>query len=806
MATVSRRAKLLAFLGGWLAQHWARGLVIAGLLTAAALAGIFFLRLDLTFFSIMPENSQAVRDLTVIVEEFPAASTITVVVTGEPETIEEAAGAVAQKLREKEFGKYVSRVQARIDAGFPEEKALMLLPIEKLTELRKAIEAATASTSESEDEPTESAGNNALFRLYRILDEIGSGESPYFLSRDKNRALVFVQPKFTINDFGLIGKVIPLLDQAARSAAARYGARAGLTGLLVVAKDEIVTSQQGLEMSMAIAVVLILALLITSFRMWAVPLIAGIPLLLGVLWTAGIAGFLLGRLNIMSAMYLIALVGLGVDYAIHLLTSYIQFHNNGSSHREAISASMSVSGSGIITGALTTAIAFFALNVAESPIVRELGIVAGIGIICELVAMMLIVPSLLGWRAKRIERRGEPKRKIFASLPSLARAPASDSKGKPPRAISVISLVGILGLLTALLGAHAPRVKVESNIMNMEAAGLESVELQEVMVEEFGMAPDTLSVIAEDLEDARRIAVGLENRESVAAVDSIVSYIPSQQQQQSRGKEIARLGELLKTLAIAPNPLEPLVHRLLPMTESPFLGLSDLPQSVLELYLSGDGKRNLVTIVPSENPWIKEKRENLFIEVGTVTNRATSMVLAADQMTQITERDGRTAAIAALVSIFVLLLLDFRNFKLSILTLVPLAFSFLSLFGIMALAGLKFDFVNIISVPLLIGIGIDDAVHISHRYLYEGKEKIVRTVRLTGRAILLTTLTTIIGFASFIPSIMRAMRSTGIVLSIAMALAFLYSVFLHPALLYLIREKLHLSIEPISFKRGGSNY
>lgn len=141
-------------------------------------------------------------------------------------------------------------------------------------------------------------------------------------------------------------------------------------------------------------------------------------------------------------------------------------------------------------------------------------------------------------------------------------------------------------------------------------------------------------------------------------------------------------------------------------------------------------------------------------------------------------------------------LIDFKNLKLSILTLLPLVLSMSSLLGIMALAGIKFDFINIIAIPLLIGIGIDDAVHISHRYILEGKGRIDRVVERIGRAVLLTSLTTIIGFASFIPSIMRAMRSTGIVLSIAMALAFLFSILFFPSVLLIVTEKLSWNIYP----------
>ena len=138
---------------------------------------------------------------------------------------------------------------------------------------------------------------------------------------------------------------------------------------------------------------------------------------------------------------------------------------------------------------------------------------------------------------------------------------------------------------------------------------------------------------------------------------------------------------------------------------------------------------------------------------------------------------------------FIILLLDFRNLKLTLLTFIPLICSIIALFGIMGLTGIKFDFVNIIAIPLLIGIGIDDAVHISHRYRMEGAGSMALTISRTGTAVLLTTITTVIGFGSFIPSIMRAMRSTGIVLSVAMTLAFVYSVMLHPTLLVLVRER-----------------
>ena len=215
-----------------------------------------------------------------------------------------------------------------------------------------------------------------------------------------------------------------------------------------------------------------------------------------------------------------------------------------------------------------------------------------------------------------------------------------------------------------------------------------------------------------------------------------------------------------------------------------------LPAMISDAYISRDGGSYLMTINPTANPWEGDFRHAFRTQVATVTDRGTGMILAADELTRMATVDGVRSSILAIIAVFIILLADFRNLKLTLLTFIPLLCSIISLFGIMGLTGIKFDFVNIIAIPLLIGIGIDDAVHISHRYRMEGPGSLALTIERTGTAVLLTTITTVIGFASFIPSIMRAMRSTGIVLSVAMTLAFIYSVMLHPALLYLVRERL----------------
>ena len=75
--------------------------------------------------------------------------------------------------------------------------------------------------------------------------------------------------------------------------------------------------------------------------------------------------------------------------------------------------------------------------------------------------------------------------------------------------------------------------------------------------------------------------------------------------------------------------------------------------------------------------------------------------------------------------------------------------------GLMKLAGLPFTVVNVMGLPMILGIGIDDGVHLVHRWVAEGQGNLRRVFASTGKAVLLTSLTTMLGFGSLVFSIYR---------------------------------------------------
>lgn len=930
------RYRLLSGWGRWTTVNWGKSMIITLVLTAILTAGVSKLTLDMTFFSIMPGTSSQVRDLKRIMSTYPAASTITVVIDGRSiedadkaeERVKAAADAITEEFEKPQYDEWVSTVIGKLDIDYFRNHGVILSKpddIERFTDLYDDLQLLPLITNLNNDLEREYSGNEdnladdeeVAVNQFRGLDHIlslmaraAAGEAitdeeidaatdeylfgqAYFLSDDSRMALVMVEPTFTMEELDMLVDGVGTIERTSREIASEFGVTAGITGLTTVGRDEMVTSQQGLELSMIIALVLILGLMIFAFRMFSVPLISGIPLVIGIYWTMGLTGFTIRRLNIMTAMYMVALVGLGIDYAIHLLATYIQERDEGVSFLDAVGNAFGKSGSGVITGAITTAAAFFSLQITETEMMRELGLVAGLGIISELAAMFLLVPALLGFREYRREKKGRGESRLFSVV--QIRSDLAGGVGKLiVRAPIAIALA--VTILSVVLGTGAGRVEIEQNLMNMEAKGLETVELQDTLVEEFSMAPDGLLLITDSLEEASSLTNDLEDLDSVKYVESITPYLPTSAEMRERSPlvedfkrhllagetggdssadgsqidaetlldelyrlemnlieldDMAFLGGMdriantlndvtgrddegakvaetaLDRVIVAleddpagatgavesavgltgdasPSGLAALQQRMVPilrdklvrMSSTDPIGLDDLPPIARDSYISPEGDEYLLSIVPTRNPWEEDFRAIYTTQVASVTNRATGLILATNELNRLAEVDGLRAFIAAAVTIFILLLLDFRNFKLAVVTMVPLVFSFLALFGIMGYTGIKIDFVNIITIPLLIGIGVDDAIHISHRYLLEGPGGMERAVAKTGTAILLTSITTIIAFASFIPSIMRAMRSTGVVLSLAVALAFFFSIILHPTLLMIMVERFNLNISP----------
>lgn len=213
--------------------------------------------------------------------------------------------------------------------------------------------------------------------------------------------------------------------------------------------------------------------------------------------------------------------------------------------------------------------------------------------------------------------------------------------------------------------------------------------------------------------------------------------------------------------------------------------LNTIPKDIKNRYVSSQGEDFLITVY-SKGQIFDERVLNQFSgELRKVSPTATGGPILLMKFLRLLIDKGATATIFAIIAIFILLLIDFRSLSDTIIAIVPLLIGVSWLFGVISILGIKLN-VNSLSIfPLILGIGIDDGVHILHRYKREGIGSIALVLKCTGRSVLLTSLTTAIAFGSMAFSVRRGIASGGLILAVGVMLCFLTSVLVLPAIITL---------------------
>lgn len=218
--------------------------------------------------------------------------------------------------------------------------------------------------------------------------------------------------------------------------------------------------------------------------------------------------------------------------------------------------------------------------------------------------------------------------------------------------------------------------------------------------------------------------------------------------------------------------------------------LDDLPESILDRYSNRSRDQFLITVYPAGNIWQDAQFLHQFTDdLENVSARATGMPPVFRALIEIIGRDGRNAMALTVIIVFLLLWLDFRDARVAFIAMIPLAAGALWMVGLMRLTGQQFTVMNVMGFPMIIGIGIDDGVHIMHRWISEGRGHIRTIFASTGKAILLTTLTTMLAFGSLIFSIWRGFGQLGGALFVGVAACFLTTVIILSGILGYIERK-----------------
>jgi hypothetical protein len=104
--------------------------------------------------------------------------------------------------------------------------------------------------------------------------------------------------------------------------------------------------------------------------------------------------------------------------------------------------------------------------------------------------------------------------------------------------------------------------------------------------------------------------------------------------------------------------------------------------------------------------------------------------------------------------------------------------------GLMWLFDLQFNLANLVAVPLIIGIGVENGIHIVHRFREEGESGPALVAGSTGQAVALFSLTTMVGFGSLMVARYYGIFSMGLLLTVAVGSVLVASLTVLPLLLF----------------------
>jgi hypothetical protein len=217
------------------------------------------------------------------------------------------------------------------------------------------------------------------------------------------------------------------------------------------------------------------------------------------------------------------------------------------------------------------------------------------------------------------------------------------------------------------------------------------------------------------------------------------------------------------------------------------IALDDLPEVLRDRFVGRSGKF-LVRVFPAADIWDPENLAAFVGALRSVDPNVTGPPVAFFETSRLMKEGYLRAGLYALVAICLLVLYDFRRFAPAGLALLPLAVGTLWTIGVMGLLGLQFNLANLIILPLIIGIGVSSGIHILHRHLEEGPDAGPVMARSTGRAVVLSSITTALGFGALTVANHQGIHSLGLLLTIGVSCNLLAAVLVLPSILALDRR------------------
>ncbi len=649
--------------------------------------------------------------------------------------------------------------------------------------------------------------------------------------------LVRVYPKVDYATLTAVSDAVDAIRDAANQTVEKFPAFVvGVTGRPALEADEMRTTDEDSTKAEIVALSVVFVGLVALFRSFWIALAAEIALAVSIGWTFGWATLTVGELNLLSIVFLIALIGIGMDYLIQILSRYR--HDAGK--YDAVGVWVRVFkhvGAPINTACLGAAGAFLVAVFTDFRGAAQLGIIAGGGLLLCLLAGYTALPALLTLVPLKVSRRGTAVPAVCER--NALRDTGESAEGSEPVPRSGYAtpsqkvarwwfLLPTLWIILLILGIpFMRRAYFDPGLLDLQNPDLQSVKLVRKL--------DTWSavVLSKDLQTLQDAREHVATRPTVASTDSIllahdnaawldknrdvlpkINWTEPANVEANRVDEIATKATNLAKRFAATQPTEDWLgpfaitlkstdaktasERLsrwqtafieqLKQTLSQFapgpLELDRIPPELKSHYVAADGTYALY-VYPKQDLWQREHLTAFVEDVGAGLQDLkgdyvyTGIAPNIFHSTKSIESSFYKTTAYALALIFVLVLLDFRRLGPTFLAISVLAFGLPMLVALMGLLDVSWNFANFFGLPILIGAGHEYGVFMVHRFLETKRDprRVWGRWDVSDKALLLCAFVTSSAFAFFwVLGHHRGLRSLGLVMALGSVCIYLATI------------------------------
>jgi len=363
------------------------------------------------------------------------------------------------------------------------------------------------------------------------IDETARAPRP-FLSRDKTHLIVTAQPRLRSQEGVAYSTLVVEKVRAAieRADPESLGVNVRMTGTYPFNSSTNAVINSDMLRTTIVSSIGVFVIFLIAFGSVFYSIIAVVPLLISVVLTMCWAKFAVGGLNLVTTFLPALVLGLGIDYAIHIISRYAEERANGSSLNRALSQSILHKGEASFYAAATTSLVFVGLLLAKSRALFEMGVISSVGVLIAFAVTLFLLPAMI--TLAHFVFRGRMRQREHVA--GYAARLAGFVRGITGKARAIFVIVLVLTFFIAFQAARTAFVFSDTDLI----PHVESQEVMDEILDKFADSPAGIgsffTFYAATGQELREIVSRLSEHELVEKVESAVDNVPVDLTEQQR--------------------------------------------------------------------------------------------------------------------------------------------------------------------------------------------------------------------------------------------------------------------------------